>query len=80
MYERAKVESLSQHSVRVSRDDTTEEVTADTIVLTRPLSENSQLVTALKDLGPAVYCIGDASEPAQVKEAIAAGFDIGMKI
>ena len=80
MYERATVLAINHDSVRVSQGDAIEEIMADTIVITRPMLANHQLQTELKGIIPAVYCIGDASEPVQVKEAIAAGFDIGMKI
>jgi len=57
-----------------------EGIGADTIVLARALTENRDLDDVLYDTGIRVIRIGDAAAPAQVKEAIAAGFKAGIEM
>ena len=78
--ERASVEITGARTLRVTHDDTTEDMSADTIVLVRPLVENLELANLLQEQGLQFHRIGDANYPAQIKEATSAGFEAGMNI
>jgi len=80
LIERASVEITGERTVRVSHDGTDEEISADTIVLARPLAENRALEDALHNTGIEVIRIGDGAAPGQVKEAVAAGFAAGFNL
>jgi 2,4-dienoyl-CoA reductase (NADPH2) len=78
--ERASVEITGARTLRVSHDETVEELSADTIVLARPLLENRELEDALNNAGIRVIRVGDGASPGQVKEAVAAGFQAGFNL
>jgi len=80
MIERAEVAEITETGVTVSCDDATELLESDTLVLARELQPSRELESKLQGKVPAIYSIGDCTEPAQVKEAIAQGFKVGMEI
>jgi len=78
--ERASVEIAGARTIRVRFEDTVEDLSADTIVLARPLMENHDLDEALHNAEIKVVRIGDGATPGQVKEAVAAGFKAGYDL
>ena len=80
LIERASVEITGARTLRVSHDETVEKLSADTIVVARPLLENRELEDALHNAAARVIRIGDGVAPGQVKEAVAAGFQAGYDL
>ena len=80
MIERARVEEITETGVTVSHEDTTEILKSDTLVLARQVQPSRELEGELRGKVPAIFSIGDCVEPAQVKEAIAQGFKVGMEV
>ena len=84
METRAKVKEITDKGVKVSREDSKEElIEADTVMLALGVKESTALAHELEGKVPAVYLIGDATANGGIKrvmEAVASGFEIGSKI
>ena len=57
-----------------------ETIEADSVIIARGATPNSELFEALKNKVPEVYRIGDCKEPQSISEAIHEGFYVGNKI
>jgi pyruvate/2-oxoglutarate dehydrogenase complex dihydrolipoamide dehydrogenase (E3) component len=55
-------------------------IEAATIVLAAGSIPNADLLPALKDKVPEIYCIGDCAEPRGIKEAVHEGYHIARKL
>jgi 2,4-dienoyl-CoA reductase (NADPH2) len=57
-----------------------EDIEADTIIATSPLTPNTELLKTLQGKVPEVYAIGDCKEPGMIVDAIAEGWQIARRI
>ena len=80
MIELAHIDEISVNSVTVTHGDSSEILSANTVVLAPILIPNPSLKIELEGRGPALYCIGDAAEPALVREAFASAFLLGINM
>ena len=52
----------------------------DTVILATGYKSNNELFSALKNTVPEFYCIGDASQPGRIRQAILDGYRTGIQI
>lgn len=76
----ASVVEITDKGVKISRDDSTEFIEADTVVIARGLVPNTELAGKLSGKGPDIYTVGDFVEPGRLLEATKSGFLIGQQI
>jgi NADPH-dependent 2,4-dienoyl-CoA reductase/sulfur reductase-like enzyme len=74
-------EAILDGSVLVTTGDgKRENIPADTVIIAVGYKPNNSLVEALKGQAPEIYCIGDASKPRRIYEAVKEGYETGLKI
>jgi 2,4-dienoyl-CoA reductase-like NADH-dependent reductase (Old Yellow Enzyme family)/thioredoxin reductase len=74
-------EAILDGSVLVTTGDgKRENIPADTVIIAVGYKPNNGLVEALKDQATDIYCIGDASKPRRIYEAVKEGYETGLKI
>jgi len=78
---KAEVVEINKGGVKIRRDDgNLEFVEGDTVVLAVGMKPNNEIVKELEGKVKELYAIGDCTQPGQIREAIAAGFQIGIKV
>jgi 2,4-dienoyl-CoA reductase-like NADH-dependent reductase (Old Yellow Enzyme family)/thioredoxin reductase len=77
----AKCEEILECSVTVTTGEGKKETfPADTVILAVGYKANDDLLKALQGKVPAVYCIGDASQPQGIMEAIQDGYRTALSL
>lgn len=76
-----KVQAVANNEIVVLREDKEQHLNGfDAIVFALGARSNDSLVEELKPFIPKIHVIGDACKPRKALEAIAEGFEIGMRI
>ena len=77
----AQVKAIQPSSVLYDRKGVSGEIApVDTVVLACGARSRCELVEALRTSGVPLYVVGDASQPANIAEAIRAGFEVGYQL
>jgi len=79
MLTNAKVAEITNKGVKINRAGSEEFIEADTVVKVG-ITTNTALARELEGKVPAVYVVGDCSEPGKLMEAVGSGFLTGQKI
>jgi len=74
------VQEITDDGVVVEQKGVEQFIPADTIVLAVGFSSNDTLAREVEGKGIALYTVGDCAQPRTIREAIAEGFDRGMKV
>ena len=75
-----KVRSVTENSIEVESNGTVRTLSGYThIVYATGVSAQAALMSELEGMA-ALYCIGDAKEPAQALEAVRAAYEVGMRL
>ncbi len=75
-----KVRSVTENSIEVESNGTVRTLSGYThIVYATGVSAQAVLMSELEGMA-ALYCIGDAKEPAQALEAVRAAYEVGMRL
>ncbi len=74
------VKNVSEHTIEVERYGASQQLSGFThIIYATGVHSQAELMSSLKGLAE-LYCIGDASAPAQALEAVRAAYELGMKL
>ncbi len=73
-------EITDRKALVVTSDGKEESLKADTIVIASGYQKNDRLAKALEGEVPEVYCIGDATQPQRIMEAIHDGYRVGLSV
>jgi 2,4-dienoyl-CoA reductase-like NADH-dependent reductase (Old Yellow Enzyme family)/thioredoxin reductase len=77
----ATCEEIKEGSVQViTAEGKKETILADTVIIAVGYKANDHLYRDLEDKVPAIYCIGDSSQPRRILEAITEGCRIGLTL
>jgi len=77
----ATCEEVKEGTVHVTTADGKKEtVPADTIIVAVGYKANDRLYKALEGKVPAIYCIGNSSEPRRILEATSEGYQAGLAL
>jgi len=75
-----KVEEITESGVNVARDEITQFIQADSVVIATGMRSNDDLAKQLEGKISSLYLAGDCVEPRQVKQAIKEGFDASLQL
>jgi 2,4-dienoyl-CoA reductase (NADPH2) len=71
---------ITGNGVKVDRKGSADFIAGNTVVIAVGLKTDPALADQLRGLAPEVYLVGDCVKPRMIKEAVAEGFEAGMKI
>ena len=81
MLTNAKCEEITEHSVTVtSADGRKDTYPADTVILAVGSGKSDDLFKRLEGKIPEVYCVGDASQPQGIMEAVRDGYRAALSL
>lgn len=81
MLTNAKCEAITEHGVTVtSAEGRKDTYPADSVILAVGSGKNDNLFKGLQDKVPEVYCIGDASQPQGIMEAVRDGYRVALSL
>jgi len=63
-----------------TKDGKQQDIPFDTLILAAGYKSHNELYSSLKNTVPELYCIGDASQPRRIREAIYEGYRTGINI
>jgi hypothetical protein len=75
-----KIIELNEKGVMGLRNGSSEFFNAGTIVIAVGMKSENQLAEYLKATAPEIHLIGDCINPRRIREAIAEGYSVGLKI
>jgi 2,4-dienoyl-CoA reductase (NADPH2) len=76
----AKAEEITETGVRASTEGQSRVYSCDTVVLAVGAQAEDALFQALEGRVPALHKVGDCRKPQKVKQAVADGFGVGLKV
>jgi 2,4-dienoyl-CoA reductase-like NADH-dependent reductase (Old Yellow Enzyme family)/thioredoxin reductase len=81
MLTNAKCEAITEHSVTVtSAEGRKDTYPADSVILAVGSGKNDNLFKRLEGKVPEVYCVGDASQPQGIMEAVRDGYRVALSL
>ncbi|MCJ7743440.1 MAG: FAD-dependent oxidoreductase, partial [Dehalococcoidales bacterium] len=81
MLTNAKCEAITEHGVTVtSAEGRKDTYPADSVILAVGSGKNDDLFKGLQGKVPEVYCIGDASQPQGIMEAVRDGYRVALSL